>query len=74
MEQTVTVNRQYAYYEPQQPPKSAGYSGLPLPSSTSIRAGEPFTTEFEPERMPEAFRPIEGNRSVPNPSLDRSVS
>src|SRR5215831_17650128 len=36
----------------------------------SIRAGEPFTTELESERMPEEFRQVRGGRSAPNPSVD----
>ena len=36
----------------------------------SVRAGEPFTTEIESERMPEEFRQVPGDRSAPNPSVD----
>jgi hypothetical protein len=36
----------------------------------SIRAGEPFTTEIESERMPEEFQQVPGDRSAPNPSMD----
>jgi hypothetical protein len=43
-----------------------------VPSSTSIRAGEPFTTELEPERMPKEFRQVRGSRSAMNPSVHRS--
>jgi hypothetical protein len=39
-----------------------------MSSPTSICAGEPFTIEFELERMPETYRPIGGNQSVPDPS------
>jgi hypothetical protein len=39
---------------------------------TSICGVEAFTTESERERMPEEFRTVRGDRSVPNPSLDRS--
>ena len=36
----------------------------------SVRAGEPFTTEIESERMPEEFRQVPCDRSAPNPSVD----
>jgi hypothetical protein len=38
----------------------------------SIRAGEPFTSELESERMPEEFRQVRGGQSAPNPSVDGS--
>jgi hypothetical protein len=42
--------------------------------STSIRAEESFTTDFQTERIPEEFRLVRGSRSVLNSLVDRSDS
>jgi hypothetical protein len=42
--------------------------------STSILAREPFTTDFEAERISEQFRLVRGRRSVLNSSVDHSDS
>src|SRR5262245_62410714 len=60
------------YYGPYQPPRSAGCSGLSEPSAVSTRAGEPFTTDSKPERIPEEFSLVRSSRSVLSPWADRS--
>jgi hypothetical protein len=48
-------------------PDSASRSFLPVSPSISTRGRAPFLTGLESGRMPEAFRPLRGRRSVLDP-------